>query len=97
MSVNPSSTMRLMARTASPNNDVGSKPKVSRTIPTTKETTISRTATIAGDPPAKRPTTLLVMTDDLDWQLSSRTAALACRRPPRVYTSDDGKGIHHVL
>src|SRR5580693_238421 len=63
MSVNPSSMILLAPRTTSVNRVAGSNPKVSRTIPTTNETTISRTATIAGDPPTNRAT-VLVMTED---------------------------------
>src|SRR5271155_4413986 len=65
MSVNPSSKSRLPARTTSVNNTTGLKPKASRMTPTMKEATISRRATIAGDPPVNRPV-MLVMGGNLE-------------------------------
>lgn len=79
---------RLEARSAALNNEPGSKPNVSRMTPTIKETTISLRATIAGDPPTKRPTTLLLVTDDLDWRIASATEGCGYPRGPRFRTFD---------
>jgi hypothetical protein len=46
------------------------------------ETTISRTATVAGDPPAKRSMKLLVMTQDLDRRLALVCAFYGARGRP---------------
>ena len=74
----------LALRTASLINVDGSKPNVSSTRPTTSETTMRRTATIAGGPPANRASPLLVIAGDSDKAIALPAPAGGYRRQPHA-------------